>query len=217
MIDRERLGRLAERTRSWAVANIDDVSTCILTSRIGIAVLEQAFAAEIACGALRLSPQPVFVTVMTPSAWRLAEQGVPVSHWPDSAWSVGVSEHSTTGRAGGWDGHLVISLRERAAGQGSGASRSLLDLTADQFSRPQRGITIEGPILVGIRSTWTPKDPVITRLGEESDPEEDRALVVYRPMAPGHRAATSWRESPDWSDKASATVAEAVAEILSKS
>lgn len=211
MIDRERLGHLAERTRSWAVANIGDISTCILTSRIGIAVLERAFAPQIASGALRLGPQPVFVTVMTEKAYRLAGQGIPASQWPDDAWSVGISEHSTLGRPGGWDGHLVIMMRERDQPGGT-LRRSILDLTADQFSRPQRGITIEGPLLAGIRASWTPQDPLFVDLGQDSAPGS--AWAIYRPMPPGHPAAKSWREAPDWSPKAQETVERATHAIL---
>lgn len=157
--------------------------SCILSTRVGIAVLDRFD--------LPARPQAVFVLAQNKAAFLLAERGVPVADWPDDAWSVGVDatqfrpENLSPGR---WPGHLVVIVRQ------PGEPRLLVDLSADQFDRPERRLVIGGPVFMDIDGPWTPHDPLAAPAGTESEP----ALIAYRPMPPGRPESGQWKSSSDW-------------------
>lgn len=167
-------------TRQVTFDNFEAINTCILTTRIGIEVLDRF--------GLKARPQPVHVLVQNMKAYHLGEQRVPVDTWPDDAWSVGVSPGQEP-RPRHWPGHLVIMLRQ------PGQPRVLIDLTADQFDRPERDLKVEGPVFMNIVGDWTPADPLATIIrGADETP---RTIVSYQPMPPGDVAYRTWQDSKD--------------------
>lgn len=180
-VDRAWLHRFALSTRGVTLSTISRVNTCVLSTRIGLAVLEAVGVPAIA--------QPVFVTVYNREGWRLTQERVPVDEWPEDAHSVGVDPQNLFKGGGGWNGHLVLVIRV------PGQPRTLIDLTADQFDRPAKGMLVGGPVFMDIApdAVWSPRDPLFTMAGTGGD-----LLVSYRPMPPGQSAARVWRDSPDW-------------------
>lgn len=170
------LGDFALATRHLTIASFTRANTCVASSRLGLAVLERFGIAG--------RPQPVLVGAFNAEAWELATSGVPIERWPVSAHSVGVAGTGATTRVPGdlrWDGHLVLIVRR------PGRTRLLVDLTADQLGRPERGIVVPGPVLLGLPQLWTPKDPGLAQLKEGT-------VVAYRPNV----SDRSWRDAPDW-------------------
>lgn len=165
--------------RASTLANLSVVNSCIFSTRVAQEVLSRV--------GLTVRAQPVWVTVFNRQAKALADEGIPMASWPDSAWSVGTDERNPCGETG-WNGHLVLILRR------PGKPRLLMDMTADQFNRPDRGIVLDGSVLHNLPTgtSWTPRDPsCATHPGSG-------VAVLYRPMAPGHPSARSWLSSPDW-------------------
>lgn len=141
-------------------------SSCIASTRIGIDVL-RGFG-------LRSYPIATRVVAYNAAAARLVTARVPVDEWPDEAWSVGI-QGSGVSKAGEWDGHLVIGLRDSDGREG------VLDLSADQMSRPTRGLEIT-PILFH-PPTW----PFGATLA-------NGVVIAY-----GKIKSRSFKSSPDWS------------------
>lgn len=167
-------------TRQATSDNFENVNTCILTSRIGLGVLERF--------GLKARLQPVHVLAQNIAAYHLAHQQVPVEQWPDDAWSVGVGP-GMEARPRHWPGHLVIVLRQ------PGSPRVLIDLTADQFDRPERNLKVGGPVFMNIADTWTPQDSLATIMKDEDG--QPLTVVSYTPMPPGDPAYRSWHDAPD--------------------
>lgn len=167
-------------TRRATYDNFEKVNSCILSTRIGVEVLTRF--------GLKARAQPVNVLVQNLKAYHLTEQRVPVPEWPDDAWSVGV-EPGQQARPGHWNGHLVIVLRQ------PGEPRVLIDLTADQFDRPERDLKVAGPVFMNIADTWTPQDPLATIVKDDAD--QPQTIVSYMPMPPGDPAYRTWHDAPD--------------------
>lgn len=170
------LGEFALATRRLTVASFSRANTCVASSRLGQAVLERF--------GIVGRPQSVTVGAFNAEAWKLASAGAPIERWPASAHSVGVAGTGVTTRVSGdlrWDGHLVLIVRR------PGRTRLLIDLTGDQLGRPERGIVVPGPVLLGLPQLWTPKDPGLAQLDEGT-------VVAYRPSPRN----VSWRRAPDW-------------------
>lgn len=180
-VDRAWLHEFASVVRLVALRNFTGRDTCIATTRLGLAVLDQA--------GVRARPQAVFASAMNLKAYHLAEQQVPVAQWPDDAWSVVIGPEGKPGGTG-WDGHLVVMVRE------PGHPRTLIDLSADQFDRPQRDLIVGGPVFMDISGTWTPADPLTVPIRGE-DGKTPTALVTYWPMPPGHPKTHTWKTAPD--------------------
>ena len=72
---------------------------------------------------------------MNEEARVLMLQGVTVSDWPDTAWSLGVNSKTVDGKGVGF--HLVIQMQE-----------GILDLSALQFNRPSKGISVPPALFV---------------------------------------------------------------------
>lgn len=85
-------------------------------------------------------PLPCAVWAANAAGLALADAKVPVEEWPEEAFSIGVDpDYTPPGptRLDQWWGHLCIA-----------GSDWLMDLTAQQFHRPQRGVIVEGGLLV---------------------------------------------------------------------
>lgn len=179
-VDRTWLHRFAQVVRHTTLHNFDIKNTCVFTTRLGLQVLEDV--------GVPARPQPVFVRAMNEKAVLLGEQQVPISEWPDDAWSVTINGTPIPGGTG-WSGHLVLDVRQ------PGQRRLMIDLTSGQLSRPERGLHVSEVVFIDIESPWTPRDPVGLVVPDLDDP---KAVIEYVPMPPGHPAAQGWRESRDW-------------------
>lgn len=92
----------------------------------------------------------------------------------------------------GWNGHLVIA-----------GDSWVLDLTAAQFHRPQRGIVVPGPVLID------PADP--TKSVAAPLPDGGALILLPRPEL------ARWRRSPAWrDDDVPAVAADVVAKIVER-
>lgn len=134
---------------------------------------------------VRAQPVSVQFALFNRFAWALFSEGVPVSEWPDHAWSLGVGPGHVKG-TDRWDGHLVAE----------GTSWTL-DISAAQFNRPGR-ITVSGPRIM-------PKLPPVGR-GLVLDDEYGQRLIISR--WPANR---TWRTSGGWMRLHGTEVAELVA------
>jgi hypothetical protein len=183
LVTRDWLHSFASTVRNGSLASVSTVNSCVLTTRLGLRVLERVGVSARAF--------PVFVSVHNRQAWDLASSGVPIPEWPNSAHSVGVNESVINDGRRGWAGHLVLLVKQ------PGEPRVLIDLTADQFDRPIRNLVVGGPVFMDIPagSPWTPQDPLYTVVGERTNPA---CIVSYRPMPPGLTQARSWVTAPDW-------------------
>lgn len=103
------------------------------------------------------------------------ERGVMHDDWPDEAWGVAIMQNTPTTKPGRWKGAHLCALVE---------NETLLDLSADQFSRPLRRMNVPGPIVL-------PWDGTLTKAIND----EDGTLVVYRRV---EKPDPSFRSSPDW-------------------
>lgn len=127
-------------------------------------------------------PVPVKTAFLNGAAIAAMEQELPLEQWPDDAWSVGIEG---TGQKGvrndpkGWDGHMVAVTKT-----------VLVDPSADQMSRPEKGMPLEA-FAAPIPTEWSTGDqPTVFRAGGPGG-----LVLIYTPMTtPG-----PWRDSPDWS------------------
>lgn len=107
-------------------------------------------------------------------AWMLFNQDVPLSEWPDEAWSLGIGPNVTAAvRGTKWDGHVVV--------EGEGW---VLDISAMQFNRPGR-IVIDGPRLL-------PPLPTNGKFLELHDERGQVLLIKPWPENNGWRSAGGW-------------------------
>lgn len=165
-----------------AVLAATSADTCILTTRV-ICETARYFGVPV-------KPVAVNVMVHNAAAARLLAEAVPTDQWPPEAWSLGVAgTGAIAGRA--WDGHLI--------GVGVvGGDRFLVDGSADQLSRPGKGIDV-APLTIRM-----PQGYRDIPAGEWMLVGNQAAVTVaYRRMAtPGQ-----WRRSPDWVGKKAAAAA----------
>ena len=99
-------------------------NACILASRLGIEALRVE--------GLRARAVPVILTVGNPTYMDLLVRADPgtADEWRDAgAWGIELGRENPSNLPG-WNGHLVVVVQDRY----------LLDLTAHQISRPQKGI-----------------------------------------------------------------------------
>lgn len=180
MYDRGWLHEFALATRRVTLATGLVDNSCILSTRIGLEVLERH--------GVRAVAQAVRVAAYNTEGIRLFMQEVPHSEWPDSAWSVGIEgTGKVTPETKAWDGHLVLIVRN------PNRTRTLIDLTADQLDRPHHNINVSGPVFIDLPPVgWTPHDPIYTTLGAEAG-APDATVIGYYPLMVGN-----WRSTPDW-------------------
>jgi hypothetical protein len=176
MYAREWLHEFALVTRTYTLLGSYLQNSCILTTRVGLGVLERY--------GVKARAQAVTAVAFNREGWELASQNVPPSEWPDSAWAVGTEGTGKTDpETNAWDGHLVLVVRN------PNRTRTLIDLTADQLDRPARGLPVPGPVFMDLPPVWTPDDPRFTFTGPSQE-----AIISYRPQA----KAGNWQDTPDW-------------------
>lgn len=139
--------------------------SCIVSTAVACEFLRWA--------GVRAKPIELEVLAYNAAAVELVRAGVPASEWPDEAWSVGITQTSDV-KPSHWQGaHLCTLIDER----------TLLDLSADQISRPHRGMTVPEPIVLPWNAELT-----------EGVSDEGMLIMYRRPDKPD----TSFRSSPDW-------------------
>lgn len=146
---------------------------CIEVSRIAVAVWRRL--------GIDCKPVACDVVALNAAGRVLADTKVPIASWPSFAWSVGAEsggriEHDGSGvephRLTAWSGHLVVHGRDWFA-----------DLTAQQFSRPDKRIVIDGAIV----------GPLNDGVGVEIGLDDGAVLRWY-----WQRAISSFRSTPAW-------------------
>lgn len=154
-----------------------DASHCINGTRVAISALSVL--------GVRAKPVSVRFILFNRPAWELYERDVPVTEWPEHAWSMGVGPGSDTGQ-GRWNGHLVCE----------GADWTL-DVSAGQFHRPGR-MTMTGPRLIPTR---------LPEQGYSATFHDDHRQVLLIGRWPENN---HWRTAAGWSRLHAVEVAEAV-------
>lgn len=138
---------------------------CVAATRICVDVL-----ARFGVAAEALPTEPVVANDRFLAWERGGRQGLV----PPGAWVIEVDLESTEG----FPGHLVVAARSHGLGW-------VLDPTAPQFSRPARGILVEGAVLLG--PARGPVEPVYFLPAG--------AMIAYRVHSdPG----IAWEHTPDW-------------------
>lgn len=188
-IERAWLHEFAAVTRMLTLRLFDEINTCIASTAIGLAILDRF--------SVRAIPMTVEAVAMNREGYLWSQKGVRPDQWPDDAWSVavGVRARATDVQwvGSGWPGHLVIVVRD------PGQPRLLIDLTADQFSRPHKNLVVDGPVFMGIPtgSAWTPGEPLFTILDRD---QQNPTFISYAPARPGDPEAKRWKDSGSWTD-----------------
>lgn len=143
--------------------------SCLVSTAVALDFLSWA--------GVKAKPMEVEVLAYNALAVELIERGVPYTEWPADAWSVGIVQADSDPeqrKYKAWTGaHLVTLVAER----------TLLDLSADQLSRPLYRMSVPGPIVL-------PWDGDGTKAVSA-----EGAIVVYRRP---ERPDLSFRSSPDW-------------------
>lgn len=106
------LHNVAVQVRTITVATQGlGANSCVEDTRTGIEALAHH----------GITARPVAVDVLagTRAAYQLVRDGVPVSQWPDDAWTVGVDHREPPRTPSSYNGHLVLTVRDRDGGGGS--------------------------------------------------------------------------------------------------
>lgn len=149
--------------------------SCVASTRIGIEVWRHY--------GIPAEPLAVAVCAFTEDAYAWLDAHPDATGPPPVGHGVGV--HGTgavTGRPGNgeWDGHLILTH-----------PGWLIDLSADQLSRPDRGLHVPGPIVAAIEQ---PLEMVPADTWAEFHPPGAR--LMYRPMT--GVSSRGWRDANDW-------------------
>lgn len=97
--------------------------------------------------------RPIGATVFNRKGWELF--GTPANELPPEAWSVHCSSRSEQLLTSGWSGHLVVETKD-----------FFVDLSAEQFSRPDHQIQIFSPLIVPMsRISELPSGTPVHQLG----------------------------------------------------
>ena len=125
------LDKLINETRPKIVARLNRRDTCVLSSRVAHEGIQQKFP--------EVSSTPVIVdaTVMNEAMLKLAATGrFDMEAAKESgAWIVQVTNEVHADREG-LNGHMILLLQD-------GRRRYLLDMSLDQFARPEKGIDVK--------------------------------------------------------------------------
>lgn len=171
---RKDLGVIAVATREIVLSEYGRDS-CIASSLIGQQVL-----AHFKVQARAVSSA---VSAYNDLAMKMTSTNLPPQEWPDEAWSVGVQGSGVMNmETKRYDGHVVLIVKPQ------GSPRVLLDLSADQLDRPERGLRVPGPVAVELPRLWTPQDPATLTI--DGPP---RTHVRYFPLLGGD----DWRLAKD--------------------
>lgn len=151
------------------------------------------------CDRIGLSARAVPVNVLAGNhaATQSVLRGIPLTEADDAAgaWTVGVW-HGQDHEGSGWNGHLVVVIRN------PDHTRTLVDGTADQLSRPAKKIIVDPIVMLDLPSLWVA--PIFTL------PRRNRGVVRYEPMPPQVTSAQSWRTSNAWTKSIADELADAI-------
>lgn len=146
------------------------VDSCVASTAVLIDVLTHL--------AVEATPEAVWVAAHNDASLRHMRTS-PGEPFPDEAWSVGVAPGQTA-RPGKWPGHLVALVH--------GPQRTwLVDTSADQFSRPHRGLVVTGPVVKALPAEWADGVPCVARLLDTD--------VTFRFERSDDQ---QWRDATDW-------------------
>lgn len=158
-----------DQQHAWTEVN------CIEVTRFGMEVL-----ARLGIRAEPLSVQAIFLDQASIEARR---SGLPRACWPENAAWVAVENTGWVESPLMWDGHVALALAPQDAIDLPG--RVILDLSADQFARPEFGLEISGPVIAPLAAGWSHDRPVSVAVGEH--------LLEYRPSD-----RTDYVDFPAW-------------------
>lgn len=143
--------------------------SCIASTQIALRVLQ-------AHGATAW-PQAVKLDILNAAAREAMENDWPMEMAQKAgAKIIGVDGTGALSAGRGWDGHLVAMTRD------SGGTEVVVDLSLDQFARPESGIHVRPtafPVLDGWPVAWREGDPPYS--------------VLYQKIP-----SRSYRSTPDW-------------------
>lgn len=121
-------------------------------------------------------PMAVDIIAYNKAGREASDAGLPISEWPDEAWSVG-SDHDRPVGGPGYDGHLVVYF----------PGKGFVDLTCNQYRKPDKGIAVEAPIWVELPDDY--------EMGKWLElPRPDGTKVVYR-LRPDQKR---WKHAKDY-------------------
>lgn len=149
------------------------VDSCLISTRV---VLDVAAVAGIPA-----VPQECNTYAANAKAAKLVDDDVPFTDWPPSAWSVGVVQANGDTTRGGWNGAHMVALL------GPAGDRLLVDVSAEQFARPNKGILVPGGSVVA---------PWVEEAGTAVE-GPDGTRLTYRPVERRTRLDDRAR---DWHD-----------------
>jgi len=189
--------RLVLAVTAWPEGTHSDpdtgTGTCIEVSRLLVDTLRRLGISE---------AKAVAVDVVFGNAAAKGLQGVPMDEWPPDAHTCGagvgyqmLAAGSTTepGRRKGFVGHVVVV-----------GDDWMVDMTAQQFHRPDRGIIIEGPVCTGSVPGIGSKHHHELELAL---PEGGWCLYVTRPEVKSYRTSNAWRSEVGLADTIDVLVA----------
>lgn len=171
--DLDGLTRIATAARDTVLCTHHERS-CLMSTRVFIAAARYF--------GIFAKPVPVTVAHLNHAMVQAMDADLPKDEYPPEAWSVGVAGTGRFGRYGdpkGWDGHMIAV-----------ADGALIDPSADQFSRPEKGMPLE-PFAARCPSGWgsAGSSPLVF------SSDTTGSVLRYAPMAdPG-----PWRQGADWS------------------
>lgn len=163
----ELIRRFADLWSGTFAAEVDP-HACILASRTAVETFRY-FGVD-------AEAVPVTVIVCNAVAFPLLQSEVPLADWPETAWSIGVGLGGTNPT--GYEAHMVVRIPDVA----------WVDLTAGQFSRPQRGIPV--PDVIWLEATNGTDGP--GRQWRHAQLHDD-AHYLWRELDD-----QSFRDAPDW-------------------
>ncbi len=165
--------QLATQVRGATLTEYN-VPSCVETVRVGIEVGRYF--------GYTITPQPVTLMIAT-REWDefVAEHGY-VPEARQYGWSLGTHGGNIDSGGNAWGGHLA----------GLAPGGVYLDLSADQFDRPAKGLRVTGPMCAaGIDLEQLARGIVL---------ESPDGTVIYRATATDDQA---WRRFPAWTKRAS--------------
>lgn len=170
---------------NFTVARDTVGGSCVLSTKLAVAIFRR----------LRMSaaPMPCSIAVANERGQRAITAGVSPKDFPLGAWSVGCAMYEKSARAlgttephrvGGFTGHLVVWV-----------PGALIDLTIQQFHRPNKGIEVRRPLVLA--SDVLDERPANSGIYRTT--LDDITYVAYQvhPEAAHYRQTPAWRQDLD--------------------